>query len=555
MLYLGGAFMKKQDSVSPKILSRKLSQFLASLDSKEYQNYGYNECTKKYSSQLVRKQQVSLEDEYNNIWFETAICQPILFWNEHNQLDITGITDYNVTTQLGNLELVTQTGTIEIQNVHSYHVFANISGKYLPTNSRFVPEHHELNDIYVSAIVYKSAQFNLVIYHNTQLIYSMDDVFESEFYNHSELISYTKRNGYVRFSKAIPNGGYSNYLYDINTETLHHLQDSDTIPSCYLNEIYPEYSQNFVLTRQNYRNHITEFLRGPWLKVVVHLNESKTSQVIAEFIKKAELYKVVPNIFPDDPTINVEFIFEQNSRELRFLYYCYQKEPGLFGHGIMGLSLEEIEIGTKNNKDEHNHVYKYSPHYLEQCIYINRDLYERCNEKPAFNRLPLKIYSNCISSHAMGRFLSEYTYHNFQETKNASYPKEDFTQETELYAEIANQIAKSGKLKTKWKNEYALFKIVNDMFPDATYQYHCQWLGHQSLDVYIPSKKIAFEYQGIQHYEAVSFFGGEEHLKNQLERDKRKQQLCHDNGVLLIEWRYDEPVSSTVLKRKLKDFL
>ena len=333
------------------------------------------------------------------------------------------------------------------------------------------------------------------------------------------------------------------------------MQDSDTMPSCYLQEMCPEYSHDFVITRQSYRNHAAEFLRGPWLKVVVHLSESKTSQIVAEFIKNAELYKVITNIFPDDPTVNVEFLFERDSRELRFLYYCYQKEPEIFGHGIMGMSLEEIEIGTKNNKDEHNHVYQYSPHHIEQCIYINQDLYERCSEKVAFNRLPLKIYSNYISSHSMGKYLAQYTTHDFQETKYVSYPKEDFTKEAKLYNELADKIAKSGKLKTRWKNEYALYKIVNDKFPDAVYQYHCHWLGHQSLDVYVPSKNIAFEYQGKQHYEVVSFFGGEEQLRNQLERDKRKQQLCKDNGVQLIEWRYDEPVSSAWLNKKLKNIL
>lgn len=547
--------MKRQDSVFPRTLSKKLLKFLRQTKTKDYANHGKNEYAKKYSNQLVRRQQIVLEGEHSEIWFDTSICQPLVFWNKKGELDIMGVTDYDNKTQLGNLEIQTQTGILKIANVHSYHVFVNIDGKYLPTNSRFVPEYQELNDIYISAIAYESTQFNLSIYHNTQLVFQMEDVFECEFYNHSELIRYTKRNGYVRFSKEKLGKGYSNYLFDINTETLFNLQDSDTMPSCYLQELCPEYSQDFVITRQSYRNHAADFLRGSWLKVVVHLSESKTSQIVAEFIKNAELYKVITNIFPDDPTVNVEFLFERDSRELRFLYYCYQKEPEMFGHGIMGLSLEEMEIGTKNNKDEHNHVYQYSPHHIAQCIYINQDLYERCNEKITFNRLPLKIYSNYISYHGMGKYLAEYTTHDLQETKYVGYPKEDFTDEAKLYNELANQIAKSGKLKTRWKNEYALYKAVSDKFPDAVYQYHCHWLGHQSLDVYIPSEKIAFEYQGKQHYEAVSFFGGEEQLQNQQERDKRKRKLCKDNGVQLIEWRYDEPVSSVLLNKKLKNYL
>lgn len=75
----------------------------------------------------------------------------------------------------------------------------------------------------------------------------------------------------------------------------------------------------------------------------------------------------------------------------------------------------------------------------------------------------------------------------------------------------------------------------------------------QSLDIFIPSLSIGIEYQGIQHYEPVEIFGGEEGFKGVVERDSRKRQLCADNGVELIYWRYDEPVSSDVLKEKIRE--
>ncbi|WP_252898792.1 hypothetical protein [Secundilactobacillus odoratitofui] len=46
----------------------------------------------------------------------------------------------------------------------------------------------------------------------------------------------------------------------------------------------------------------------------------------------------------------------------------------------------------------------------------------------------------------------------------------------------------------------------------------------QHYDIYFPKYKIALEYQGAQHFEAISIFGGEAGLKNAQERDKRKKR-------------------------------
>ena len=107
----------------------------------------------------------------------------------------------------------------------------------------------------------------------------------------------------------------------------------------------------------------------------------------------------------------------------------------------------------------------------------------------------------------------------------------------------------------KWKSEQKMYVLVVKYFNNAVYQYKDEWLGLQSLDVYIPSLKIAFEYQGEQHYNVTDFFGGEEGLKNNQERDARKRALCLENGVTLIEWRYDEEITNENLATKLKPFI
>lgn len=48
------------------------------------------------------------------------------------------------------------------------------------------------------------------------------------------------------------------------------------------------------------------------------------------------------------------------------------------------------------------------------------------------------------------------------------------------------------------------------------------------LDIYFPDDKIAFEYDGNDHYDKVANH----------ERDLRKNQLCLDKGIKLFRWPY-----------------
>ena len=106
----------------------------------------------------------------------------------------------------------------------------------------------------------------------------------------------------------------------------------------------------------------------------------------------------------------------------------------------------------------------------------------------------------------------------------------------------------------KWKSEYMMFQLIKSYFNDSIFQYRCQELGMQSLDVYIPSIRVGFEYQGIQHYEAVDIFGGLEKLKKQKENDERKRIICNNINIKLIEWKYDEPVNKLILDKKLINY-
>ncbi|MFA4843964.1 MAG: hypothetical protein WC632_03320 [Candidatus Margulisiibacteriota bacterium] len=102
-----------------------------------------------------------------------------------------------------------------------------------------------------------------------------------------------------------------------------------------------------------------------------------------------------------------------------------------------------------------------------------------------------------------------------------------------------------------WVSEVALFNLVKKKYKDAQLHGSPDWIKPQHLDIYIPSKNIAFEYQGRQHYEPVAFFGGINSFTRLKKLDRRKAKRCKSNNAVLIEWKYDDPINMDALEKKL----
>jgi hypothetical protein len=72
--------------------------------------------------------------------------------------------------------------------------------------------------------------------------------------------------------------------------------------------------------------------------------------------------------------------------------------------------------------------------------------------------------------------------------------------------------------------EAALFNLVHSRLPDAVRWWSPDWLGGQSVDTYVHSINVAFEYQGKQHYKPVIIFGGERTAKEIAETRQSKNR-------------------------------
>lgn len=92
------------------------------------------------------------------------------------------------------------------------------------------------------------------------------------------------------------------------------------------------------------------------------------------------------------------------------------------------------------------------------------------------------------------------------------------------------------KIGEGWISETELFYKITNHFKEHEVINHARpsWLGRQHIDIYFPKLNIGIEYQGLQHYEPVDFFGGQEAFEKNIQRDINKRRLCEENNCILI---------------------
>jgi len=108
-----------------------------------------------------------------------------------------------------------------------------------------------------------------------------------------------------------------------------------------------------------------------------------------------------------------------------------------------------------------------------------------------------------------------------------------------------------------WTSEAILYNIVCVLLPNRKIlrHYRPEFLEGLELDIFIPDLRVGIEYQGIQHYEPTSHWGGEDAFHRLKIRDSRKKQLCRQASLNLIYFRYDEDVSNQIVESRLRPFL
>lgn len=86
-----------------------------------------------------------------------------------------------------------------------------------------------------------------------------------------------------------------------------------------------------------------------------------------------------------------------------------------------------------------------------------------------------------------------------------------------------------------WVSETRLFVELDKTLDTKVIQHGSpEGLGRQHLDVWLPEWRVGVEFQGLQHYQPVNFFGGEEGFRQTLERDRRKKEKARRMGITIV---------------------
>jgi hypothetical protein len=67
------------------------------------------------------------------------------------------------------------------------------------------------------------------------------------------------------------------------------------------------------------------------------------------------------------------------------------------------------------------------------------------------------------------------------------------------------------------------------------------------FDFYLPSKNTCIEYNGLQHYKVVEYFGGIDSFIEGQKRDIIKEQYCSDNKIKLIIIKYSDNIRENLM--------
>ena len=88
------------------------------------------------------------------------------------------------------------------------------------------------------------------------------------------------------------------------------------------------------------------------------------------------------------------------------------------------------------------------------------------------------------------------------------------------------------------------YKIKSDLFNNRKYI---------KVDFYLPDYNSIIEYNGEQHYIPIKYFGGTLQLENQIIRDQNLRTYCKENGIKLLEIRYDDVDIELIIDKFLND--
>lgn len=275
--------------------------------------------------------------------------------------------------------------------------------------------------------------------------------------------------------------------------------------------------------------------------------------------KEAKKDYVIENLLPDDDTINHLAIFCRDKKEtielMNHLVYSAVLGENFGGYKLLGVHLCYYLECCGNDSYAYtmrvpNSLMHYQGYVTRKdtnpyIIYATRKNIEGLVQK-GFFRSEFELYLNLKNT------LMPFLQAMYLKAQNAGDKNYDWKTAKSI---LKGELIENGIIISKWKHEQSLFLLVKKTYSDAIFQYRPEWLSSQSLDIYIPKLNVGIEYQGIQHYTDVDFFGGKKALEHRKVLDEKKRKICQDKGVILVEWKYNFNITNKNLQTLLRDAL
>lgn len=92
--------------------------------------------------------------------------------------------------------------------------------------------------------------------------------------------------------------------------------------------------------------------------------------------------------------------------------------------------------------------------------------------------------------------------------------------------------SKGEKFVGQWLNSHNVQYVSQKKFDDCKDKYLLPF------DFYLPEYNCCIEYDGIQHFESIEFFGGKKSFEYILKHDKIKNEYCLNNDIRLLRIPY-----------------
>lgn len=112
------------------------------------------------------------------------------------------------------------------------------------------------------------------------------------------------------------------------------------------------------------------------------------------------------------------------------------------------------------------------------------------------------------------------------------------------------------KSEVKWLSEQKLADIIQELFPDQLiFRNNRQVLDGLEIDIYLPTLRLGFEYNGEQHYQFIpSIHKRFVDFQNTILRDKIKNERAIEKGIRLITVKYDYELTINNIKQLVISF-